>query len=174
MTSKNPMQAPEIEKVTINIGVGQGGEKLVKAETLLQKITNRKPVRTISKHKIPTWGIKKGDPIGCKVTLRGAAGEEFLKKALAAKDNRLKKTSIDAEGNISFGIPEYIDLPGVKYDPDIGILGMDVTVTMQKPGYRVKRRRIRPSKISAKHVVTAGETMEYFKQKYKTEFIEED
>ncbi|RLI92118.1 MAG: 50S ribosomal protein L5, partial [Candidatus Altiarchaeales archaeon] len=79
MEYKNIMQVPRIEKVVVNIGCGESGEKLRRAEKLLQKLVNKKPVRTISRHKIPSWGIKKREPIGCKVTLRGKDAEEFLK-----------------------------------------------------------------------------------------------
>ena len=174
MNYDNIMRKPKIEKVTVNIGVGQSGEKLGKAETLLQKITKRKPVRTISKHKIPTWNLKKGEAIGCKVTLRGAAADEMLKRGFAAKDNQLKATCFDAQGNFSFGVHEYIDIPGIKYDPDIGIMGMDITVTMQRPGFSVKKRSIRPGRIPVKATITKEETIDYIKEKFNVNITEED
>lgn len=85
MAYENPMQTPRIEKVTVHMGVGESGERLGKAETLLEKLTGKKGVRTISAHKIPAWGLKKGEPIGCKVTLRGNNAMEFLRKAFLAK-----------------------------------------------------------------------------------------
>lgn len=174
MNYENPMQKPRIEKVTLNIGVGQSGEKLIKAETLLNKLTNRKPVRTVSKHKIPAWGIKKGDAIGCKVTLRGKEAEEFLKRAFAAKNNQLKDNCFDERGNFSFGIHEYIDIPGIKYDPSIGIMGMDVSVTMERPGYRVKRRALRPAKIRKRNFIKKEETIDVIKEKFNIEIVKEE
>lgn len=174
MNYQNPMQNPRIEKVTVNIGVGESGEKLIKAESLMERLIGRKPVRTISGHKIPTWGLKKGDPIGCKVTLRGNDAQEFLKRGFSAKDNQLKASSFDKSGNFSFGIHEYIDIPGIKYDPDIGILGMDITVTMERPGYRIKRRRLRKEKIPAKGLITREESMEFIKEKFNVEIVEEE
>jgi len=174
MNYKNPMQNPRIEKVTVNIGVGESGEKLIKAENLLKRLTGRKPVRTISRHKIPTWGLKKGDPIGCKVTLRGNDALEFLRRGFSAKDNQLKASSFDEFGNFSFGIHEYIDLPGIKYDPDIGIFGMDIAVTMERPGYRIKKRRLRKRKIPTRNLITKEESMEFIKEKFNVEFIEEE
>ncbi|MBN2250551.1 MAG: 50S ribosomal protein L5 [Candidatus Altiarchaeota archaeon] len=174
MDYKNPMEKPRIEKVTVNIGVGQSGEKLIKAETLLQKLTGSKPVRTLSKHKIPTWNLKKGDPIGCKVTLRGAPAEDFLKRGFSARDNQLKSTSFDEQGNFSFGVHEYIDIPGIKYDPDIGIMGMDITVTIERPGYGTKRRVLRPGKIPARKIITKEETISFIKEKFNIEVTEEE
>jgi large subunit ribosomal protein L5 len=174
MEYKNPMQTPRIEKVTVNIAVGQSGEKLGKAETLLNKLTGKKPVRTVSKHKVPAWSIKKGDPIGCKVTLRGKDAEDFRKRGFAAKDNQLKSTSFDGQGNFAFGVHEYIDIPGIKYDPEIGIMGMDFVVTVQRPGYGIKKRRIRPGKVPVKTVIQKEETIDYIKSKYSIEITEED
>lgn len=168
------MQKPRIEKVTLNIGVGQSGEKLIKAESLLSKLTNKKPVRTTSKHKIPAWGIKKGDAIGCKVTLRGKDADEFLKRAFVAKNSQLKDNCFDQRGNFSFGIHEYIDIPGIKYDPNIGIMGMDVTVTVQKPGYRVKKRVLRPAKIREKNFIKKEETIDLIKEKFNIEVVKEE
>ena len=93
MEYANPLQKPRIEKLVVNIGVGESGERLGKGEKLLGVLTNRKPIRTYSKHKIPAWGIRKGEPIGCKVTLRGAQASEVLKRLLYAKENILQPTS---------------------------------------------------------------------------------
>jgi large subunit ribosomal protein L5 len=163
------MQQPRIEKVTLNIGVGESGEKLVKAEKLLQKITNSKPVRTISKHKVPTWNLRKGEPIGCKITLRREEAENILKKMLYAKDNKLTESNFDEHGNIAFGIHEYIDIQGMKYDPEIGIMGLNVNTTLEKPGYRVKRKRLSPGKIPKKHTATKKEAIEFMKEKFGVE-----
>ncbi len=162
----NPMREIRIEKVTVNMGVGEGGERLAKAEKLLEEITGQKPVRTFAKVTNQTFGIRKGMPIGCKVTLRKAKAEEFLKKAFAAIDYKIKKESFDNEGNLSFGIKEHIDIPGMKYDPKVGIFGMDVCITMERPGHRVKRRRIKREKIPHNHRVTKEESIEFFKNKF--------
>jgi len=169
----NPMREIRIEKVTVNMGVGEGGEKLAKAEKLLEEITGQKPVRTYAKVTNQTFGIRKGMPIGCKVTLRKAKAEEFLKKAFAAVDNKIKKESFDREGNLSFGIREHIDIPGMKYDPKVGIFGMDVCVTMERPGYRVKRRRIQKRKIPYSHRVTREESIAFFEKEFNIKVNEE-
>jgi large subunit ribosomal protein L5 len=162
----NPMRKLRIDKVTVNMGVGEGGEKLAKAEALLEKLTEQKPTKTYAKSTNPTFGIRKGLPIGCKVTLRGERAEKFLERALQAIGHKIKLSSFDKYGNVSFGIREHIDLPGVKYDPAIGIYGMDVCLTIERPGFRVKKRKIRPSKVGRSHLVNREEAVEFLKNKY--------
>jgi large subunit ribosomal protein L5 len=165
----NPMQNIKIEKITLNIGCGEAGEKLDKAKKLLESLTNKKIVITIT-HKRTTFGAAKGRPIGCKVTLRGKYADEFLKKALDTVDFKLPKTVFDKQGSFSFGVKEHISLPGVKYDPDIGIFGMDVSVSLERPGFRVKRKKI-PKKIGKKHLIKPEEAMEWVVKNYKVEVI---
>ena len=161
----NIMHNPRIEKVVINIGVGQSGERLAKAETLLKRLTNKKPSRTTSKHKIPAWNMRKGEAIGCKVTLRGREAEDFLKRAFQAKENKLLKRNFDKNGNFAFGVKEYIDFSGIKYDPEIGVFGMDICVSLERPGFRIKRRRI-PSKIPTKSFITKEEAITFITRKF--------
>jgi large subunit ribosomal protein L5 len=167
----NPMKKLRIEKVTINIGVGKTGEELEKAGTILKMITGAKPVFTAAKVKQPTWGIREGLTIGAKVTLRGQAAINFLKDAFIAVDNKIKKKSFDKFGNFGFGVKEYIDMPKAKYDPKLGIRGFDVLVTMERPGYRVKKRKLKKSQIGKKHLVSANEAAEFIKSKFGVEII---
>ena len=153
------MNRIRIEKVTLNIGAGTNQSKLDKGLKLLQTITNTKPVKTFTNKRIPNWGIRPGLPIGCKVTLRKKRSLEVLKNLLQAKDNLLQERQFDKFGNLAFGLHEYIDIPGVKYDPDIGILGFEVCVTFEKAGYRVKRRKVRVSKLGAKQKMTKQEAI---------------
>ncbi|MBR9689474.1 MAG: 50S ribosomal protein L5 [Candidatus Altiarchaeota archaeon] len=166
------MKKAVIEKVTVNIGVGEGGEKLEKAGALLRKLTGGIPVKTKTMKRIPAFGIRPNMFVGTLVTLRGEVAEEFLKKALAAKGNKIKIKSIDNLGNFSFGIREYIDIPKVNYDPDIGVFGMDVCVTMGRPGYRVKRRRLKRGRIGASHLLTRDDSIAYLKEKFGTEVLQ--
>lgn len=168
----NPMRGLRIGKVTVNMGVGEGGERLAKAETLLGAITAQKPIKTLAKMTEPSFGIRKGLPIGCKVTLRKDKAENFLKKALEAVEYRIQKTSFDDYGNVSFGIKEHIDIPGVKYDPNVGIFGMDVSINIERPGYRVMRRKILKKKISKSHHVGREEAIKFLEEKYKVNFEE--
>jgi len=169
---KKALFAPRIEKVTINIGVGEAGERLKKAETLLQNITGHKPVQALSKTTNKDWGIRKQMPIGCKVTLRGKDANEFLKEALSTRENKMADYSFDDEGNLSFGIPDHTLFKSQKYDPNIGIFGMDICITMGKPGYRVKRRRVARGRIPHRHRVAKEETIKFFSETYNVEVIE--
>jgi len=162
----NPMEQVKISKVTLNIGVGEGGERLARAEKLLEIMTGQKPVKTISKVTNPEFGIRKRQPIGCKVTLRGEKADEIIRKFLDGIGNKLKTSQFDEQGNVSMGIEEHIDIPGMKYDPDIGIFGMDLSITFEKPGYRINRRRIQKRKVPKKHRVTREEAIKFMKEKF--------
>ncbi|HIE31469.1 MAG TPA: 50S ribosomal protein L5 [Methanosarcinales archaeon] len=166
------MREIEIDKVTVHVGVGESGKRLVNAENILFEITHQKNVRALSKSRIPTFGIKKGEPIGCKVTLRGEKAYAFLDAALAAIDHKVYASQFDATGNISFGIEEHTDFPNMTYDPDIGIFGMDVCVSLKRPGYRVSRRRIQQHKISHKHRLTADDALSWMRDRYNLEVLE--
>ena len=163
----NQMEKVRIAKATVNIGVGESGERLARAEQLLINITDQKPVRTISKVTNPEFGIRKGQPIACKVTLRNERADKAVKMVLDGIGNRLKASQFDMQGNVAFGIEEHIDIPGMRYDPDIGIFGMNVAITFEKPGYRIKRRKIQHKKVPNKHQVTKEETMEFMKQEFQ-------
>lgn len=169
---RHPLNKPIIEKVTINIGVGEAGERLKKAETVLEAITYQKPIQTLSKITNKDFALRKRMPIGCKVTLRGDAAQSFLKRALETRENKIADYSFDDQGNISFGIPDHTLFKDQKYNPDIGIFGMDISITMGKPGYRIKRRRIRRKKIHASHEVTPEETMQFFSEQFNVEVVE--
>lgn len=169
----NPMKNLVINKVTVNMGVGEGGEKLEKGENLLNQLTGQKPIRTISKVSNQTFGIRKGVPLGCKVTLRGEKATDFLKKAFEGVDWVISPKNFDNHGNFSFGIREHIDMPGVKYNPQVGIFGMDIAVTIERPGYRIKRRQLRPKYVSKSHSIKKEEAIEFAKKDLKVKVEEE-
>ena len=112
--------------------------------------------------------------IGCKVTIRGKKAEELLKRLLASKSNRLSSKCIDSSGNLSFGIPEYLDIPGVEYDAGIGIMGLEIAVSFEKKGFRIKRRQIQKRKIPMKHRVSKEEAKNFIKNKFNVIFEEEE
>ena len=162
---------PKIEKITINIGVGEAGEQLKKAESVLESLTGQKPIQTLSKTTNKDWAIRKDMPIGCKVTLRGRKADDFLRDALMTRENKISDYSFDDQGNLSFGIPDHTLFKSQKYDPNIGIVGMDISITMEKPGYRVKRRRIARGKIPRRYRIDKEETMKYFTDKFGVEVV---
>jgi large subunit ribosomal protein L5 len=162
----NPMRIIRIEKLTLNIGAGKDQTRLEKGLKLLKNITGVNPVKTITNKRIPDWGIRPGLPIGCKITLRKHKAIELIKRLLVAKENKLQQSQFDEAGNIAFGIKEYIDIQGVKYDHDIGVIGLEVCITLERPGYRIKKRRICKKKIHKKHMITKQEAFEFMKNTF--------
>jgi len=165
----NPMKAPRIEKVIVHMGVGESGEHLVNAEGIMKEITGQAVVRTYAKKTLPAFGIKKNEPIGCKVTLRGVGAEEFLKTALSIVDKKLSASQFDKNGNVAFGIEEHTDFPGMRYDPNIGVFGMDVNVVVNRPGYRISKRRISERRVPSAHRITKEDTISFFKENFFVE-----
>ena len=166
----NPMREIQIKKITLNIGCGDDSEKIEKSVKLLELLTEMKPLVTKSKRR-STFGVTKGKPIGTMVTLRGKKAEEFLKVSLQALENKIKSSQFDSEGNFSFGIKEYIDIPGIKYRHEIGMLGLDISVTLERAGYRIKRRKIQQRKIPTKHKIKKEEAINWLKEKFGVEII---
>jgi len=168
------MKKIRIEKVTLNIGAGADQAKLEKGVQLLKNITGLNPVKTLTKKRIPEWNIRPGLPIGCKLTLRKHSAREILTRLLAAVDNKLKSLQFDENGNIAFGIKEYIDIPNAKYDPKIGIMGLQVCITLERPGYRVKKRRVAARKISHRHVIKKDEAIDFMRESFKINIVDEE
>ena len=164
LETNHPMRRVFIGKVVVNMAVGESGERLAKAAALLEKLTGQKPSLRRAKRTIKEFGIKKGENIACVVTLRGQKAVDFLKKALEAVNNTIKESSIDKHGNFAFGVEEHILLPGVKYDPEVGIYGFDVIVALERPGFRVARRRRKRSKIPSKQRVTKEEAKRFIEE----------
>ncbi|MDD5959368.1 MAG: 50S ribosomal protein L5 [Methanobrevibacter wolinii] len=168
----NPMNEVIISKATINIGVGEAGEKLSRAINLLEDMFGQKPVKTFSKVTNPEFGIRKRQPIACKVTLRGEKAVYAIKTVLSGINNNIKSTQFDDIGNLSFGIAEHIDIPGVKYDPEVGIFGMNVSVTFEKPGYRINKRKIQNKRIPKRHRISKEETMKYMVDHFNVNYVD--
>jgi large subunit ribosomal protein L5 len=164
--SENPMKQLKIGKVVVNISVGASGEPLDNAMTILRRITGQEPCQRVAKQTIRGWGIRKNEPMACLVTLRGEKADGFLQRAFRAVGNRVNSRSYDRNGNFAFGIKEHIDIPGTRYDPNLGITGMDVNVTLERPGYRVSRRKRAQSKVGSTHRVTPEESMMFIEEKY--------
>jgi len=167
----NPMQTVRIGKVTLNIAVGKSGEALEKASKVLENLTGQKPSQRDAKRTIRDFGIHKGEPIAVIVTLRKQRAHDVLKRLLQAKGNSIKASSFDQLGNVSFGLREHIDIPGMKYDPEIGIFGMDVSVSLEKSGMRVQRRRRAASKVHISQRVSRDEAIEFFRTAMGAEVV---
>lgn len=162
-TTTNVMKEISIEKITLNVGAGKNEELLKKGLKLLHKITSTKPVETKTKKRIPGWGLRPGLAIGCKVTMRNDC-EKLLKRLLAAKDNALDQRNFDNQGNFSFGVPEYIDIEGLEYDPELRIMGLEVAVTLERPGFRVKKRTLKTAPVGKTHQISKEEAITFVKQ----------
>jgi large subunit ribosomal protein L5 len=167
----NPNRVLSLEKVVVHMSVGESGEKLVNGENILQEITSLTPVRSFAKQTVPGFGIRKGAPIGCKVTLRSDAAEKFLETTLTIIEKRLTHRQFDKQGNFSFGIEEHTDFPGQSYDPKIGIFGFDVIVVLKRNGYRISRRKIQQKKLPNKQRVTTGDAISFITSKYDVEVV---
>lgn len=164
------MKKINVEKVVINIGVGKSGEPLEKAKQALRELTGKKPTVRGAKKTVRDFGIHKGEPIGTMVTLRRGSAAEFLKSVLAANRNILKAASFDQYGNISIGVQEHLDIPGTRYNPDIGIFGMDISIVLTRPGYRIAKKRDYDS-VGKGHRITKQEAIEFFQQQYGAEIV---
>jgi large subunit ribosomal protein L5 len=158
-----------IDKVVVHMGVGESGEKLVKAENIMKTITGQTSIRTIAKMTQPAFSIRKGAPIGCKVTLRGKTARDFFATAVGILNKTVFESQFDKSGNISFGLEEHTDFPGMSYDPQIGIFGMDVNVVLERKGIRITRRRVARKKLPAAQRVSKQDAIAFLKQDYQVE-----
>jgi large subunit ribosomal protein L5 len=167
----NIMRIPKITRVVLSAGAVD--KDLEKAKKLLEIISEKKAQITKSgpRMRIPAFGVKPKMELGTSVTLRKSEAIEILRKLLGAIDNKLKVSQID-KNNFSFGIPEYINIPGVKYLREIGIRGFNVTVVFERPGLRVKKRKIKTARVPSKQHVTQEEIIDYMRQTFKTEIVE--
>ena len=163
------MRDIHIDKVVVHMGVGESGEKLVKAENIMKTITGQTSIRTIAKMTQPAFSIRKGAPIGCKVTLRGKTARDFFKTAVGILNKTVFESQFDKSGNISFGVEEHTDFPGMSYDPQIGIFGMDVNVVLERKGIRITRRREARKKLPAKQRVSKADAIAFLQKDYQVE-----
>jgi len=159
----NKMKEIKVEKITLNIGSGPDPKNVEKGYKLLETISNMKPVEALAKARIATWKIRPGLSIGSKVTVRKDP-EALLKRLLKAVDMKIAEGKFNENG-FSFGIHEYIEIPEVKYDPKIGIIGLNVSVTLTRPGFRIKRRKLIQRKVGKTHRLTKEDSIGFAKSK---------
>lgn len=166
--AENKMKQIHVEKVTVNVGVGEVGQQVEKATTLLESLTGKQPVQTESTINAQSFGLRSGLKIGAKVTLRGEDAAEFLELVFEANDNEISATAFDTQGNFSIGVSEYINMPNMKYDPDLGMMGFDVAVTLERPGYRVQKRND-AEQLSDDHRISPEEAQEFVAERFGVE-----
>ncbi|MFW9999453.1 MAG: 50S ribosomal protein L5 [Candidatus Hodarchaeota archaeon] len=169
---KNPMKKPYLEKLVLNIGVGVGGQELERAVAVLETITGQKAIKTLSKTNVKEFNLRKGRPIGTKITVRGQNGEKLLKKLIIVNNNKILRKSFDDYGNFGFGITEHISIPGIEYDNTIGIWGLDCVGRIVRPGMRVKFRRKARTKVPKHHYISREEAQYFLTQKFGIEIVE--
>jgi len=169
--TQNLMKKISITKVVLNMGIGKSGDPIEIGRIALEQITGKKPNPRNAKKTLRDWGVRKGEPIGVAVTVRGDDATKLLKKLLITKDNQIKDSAFDNEGNLSFGIKEHIDIPGVKYDPKIGILGLEVSVSLSRPGFSIKLRSKHKARIGKNHRITKDDAIKFHTEKFGVQIV---
>lgn len=164
------MQEIHVGKVTVNIGVGDVGEDVDRAVDLIETLTGSDAVKTESTPAAQGFGKRGGLKIGAKTTLRGDEAEEFLERVFEAKNHEIPASVFDTQGNFSIGVEEYIDMPDVRYDPDIGMEGFDVAVTLERPGHRLKKRK-EGGAVGSDQEVSVAEAQEFVRERFGVEVV---
>jgi len=160
------MRALRIEKLCLNICVGESGDRLARAAKVLEQLTGQTPVYSKARYTVRSFGIRRNEKIACHCTVRGPKAHEILEKGLKVKEYELKRGNFSDTGNFGFGIDEHIDL-GLKYDPQIGIYGMDFYVVLARPGLRVSKRRRCKKKIGPRQRISKDECVKWFEQTFE-------
>jgi len=159
------MRKLRIEKLVINICVGESGDKLIRAGKVLDQLTEQKGVHGKARLTVRTFSIRRNEEISVYTTVRGAKAKEILETALKVKEYELRENNFSDTGCFGFGIEEHIDL-GIKYDPQVGIYGMDIFVQLTRPGYRVAGKKHKNGRIGRSHRVTKEDSIKWFQDEF--------
>ena len=170
---ENTMRKIRLQKITLSCGTGTAPGTVDKAFKLLSIISNKTPVKTSSNKRIPAFNVRPGLAIGCKITIRGKEAIELLKRLLNSIGNKLQKKQFNP-GSFAVGIKEYIEIPGMVYHRDIGIMGFAVNVTLERAGFRVNKRRGKKGKVPNRHRITMEETEKFMEDNFKTTIEQKD
>jgi large subunit ribosomal protein L5 len=165
-TTESPMKKITLDKVVLNMGIGKSGDIIQVAKRALEQISGKKPSTRNARETQRDWGVRKGEPIGVAVTIRGEDAVVLLKRLLEAKGNSINGKSFDNFGNFSFGINEHIDIPGVKYEPSIGILGLGISIALTRPGYGIRKRSKHKASVGKSHIITNQEAKDYLVKEF--------
>ena len=168
---ESPMRKITIAKVVLNMGVGKSGDPIEKAKVALEHISGQKPSPRFAKATYRDWGVRKGEPIGVAVTIRNEPAVALIKRLFKAKGNEMKGSSFDNFGNLSFGIKEHIDIPGVKYDPQVGILGMDISISLTRPGFNIRFRSKHKASVGRSHIISADDAKAFLTREFGIQVV---
>lgn len=166
--NEHPMRKIKIEKVLLSCGAT--GQDLEKSKILLNFLTGMKPQVIASKKRIPNFNVRPGLEVGTRVTLRGQKAVDLLKRLLASVGNTLSEDQI-SPNHFSFGVREYIEIPGVEYQRNIGTRGLNVTIVLNRAGARVKRKKIKSGRPPKKQNIFPEEIIKFMEENFQTKFV---